>query len=221
MPPSPGTKPSDSSGKPKRARAPHTRRWQASAISSPPPRHSPFTAAMNGFGRPKRSSRRARPTRACCAASSADGTRASAPRSPPTENTRGDPVTTTTRTALGARIDRASASSAKRAGVRAFRGGLSSRTTAMLPSITVSTSRRRSAIVPADALQQGAGRVVTTAETFLEGGQPRLQQRRVELAQPVQRTLVRADDLAQDRVDLVALAQVLRDAAEILVDEAQ
>src|SRR5262245_31854786 len=130
-------------------------------------------------------------------------------------------MTMTTRTALGARIDRTSASSAKRAGVRAFRGGLSSRTKAMLPSITVSTSCRRSGIVPTDALQQGAGGVVATAEAFLQGGKPRLQQRRIELAEPVQGPLVRADDLAQDGVDLVALAQLLGDAAQILVDEAQ
>src|SRR5215470_6575361 len=219
-PPRPGMKPSDSSGNPKRARVPHTRRWQASAISSPPPRQSPFTAAMNGFGMAKRSSSRARPARACRTASSADGKRAIAAKSPPTENTRRRPVTMTTRTALGATIDRTSPSSAKSAGVRALTGGLSSRTTAVLPSITVSTSLRVSAIVPAYALQQGARGSVPAAQSGLQRGEPGLQERGIELSDLLERALVRANDLAHDGIHLLAVAQLQGDTAEILVDEA-
>src|SRR5262249_52039016 len=220
-PPSPGMKPMDSSGKPNRARVPQTRRWQASAISSPPPRQSPFTAAMNGFGMPKRASSSARPARAWLSASPGDGRSAIAPRPPPTENTRRTPVTTTTRTALAATIDRVSASSAKSAGVRALTGGLSSRTTAVLPSTTVSTSFLVSAIGSTHALQEGARGLVAIAEARLQRCQPGLQEGRVERPDLLERALVRADARAQDGVDLLALAQSLGETPEVLVDEPQ
>src|SRR5262249_56481771 len=98
-----------------------------------------------------------------------------ASRSPPTEKTRGRPVTMTTRTALGATSDRTSSSSAKSAGVRALTGGWLSRTSAVLPSTTVSISFRPSAIGPAHALQQGARGVIAPTELGLQRGQPRLQ----------------------------------------------
>src|SRR5262249_5541545 len=206
--------PSDSSGNPKRARVPQTRRWQASAISSPPPRQSPFTAAMNGFGRPNRPSSRARPARPCRTASSADGRTAIAPRSPPTEKTRGRPVTMTTRTVLGATSDRTSSSSAKSAGVRALTGGWLSRTSAVLSSTTVSISFCASAIGPAHTLQQAARGVIASTQPRLQSGQPWLQDVGIERPDLLERPPVRADDLAQDGVDLGGLAEVLGDARE-------
>src|SRR5262249_16932833 len=161
-------------------------------------------------------------------ASPADGKLAIAPRSPPTENTRRVPVTMTTRTALEETIDRVSASSAKSGGVSALTGGLSIRTTALPPPATLplrlppaAISLPGSAMGAPHALQQGARGLVAVAEARLQGRQPGLQQGRVERPDLPERALVRADDLAQDGVHLVALAQALGETPEILVDETQ
>jgi len=63
--------------------------------------------------------------------------------------------------------------------------------------------------------------LVAPTEGGLQRGQPRLQELGVEPPDPLERALVRADDLTQDGVDLVGLAEPLRDAAEVLVDEAE
>ncbi|OLT24495.1 hypothetical protein BJF82_06845 [Kytococcus sp. CUA-901] len=51
VPPPPGMTPTDTSGSPSSAPSPATMRSHESAISSPPPRAKPSTAAMVGIGR--------------------------------------------------------------------------------------------------------------------------------------------------------------------------
>jgi len=51
VPPEPGNTPSLISGSASRVPSSHTIRSQHTAISSPPPKASPFTAAMVGFGK--------------------------------------------------------------------------------------------------------------------------------------------------------------------------
>ena len=50
VPPPPGRMPSLTSGRPRRALRSATRKWQAIAISSPPPSAVPWIAATNGLG---------------------------------------------------------------------------------------------------------------------------------------------------------------------------
>ena len=143
VPPAPGISPSRTSGQPKRTVSSATIRSQASANSRPPPRARPCTAAITGTSR-RASSSSTRLVRATWSPIR-PGESTMAPnsdRSAPARNAFFPvPVSTTARTSgLGGIEPSAATIPSSTTSLRALTGGLSTRMTAMAPSIVVVTA---------------------------------------------------------------------------------
>ena len=134
VPPAPGNRPSLTSGRPTRAPATATRKWQASDSSNPPPKAVPCSAATTGFGIVSIAAMTSPRPGAC-------GGLPNSVMSAPAKKVRPAQAISTALTAASSRVWRSALTSPARTScLSALTGGLSA------VMIAISPSRRRSTL---------------------------------------------------------------------------